>query len=280
MWIIKRLLFTAALALALVLTAAPEASAGTTFVGAKGWFTTWNSGILDWLEKDLAVSFSKNRLLFTVHRDPGDGYLAGPLLGYMTDNGKWSFSFAPMMYSNFDQSWSGSAGSMRLMGRAELQRKDYDFAASYTLSKHYKVYFGYKIQYMDLDFVLTYDTTMGSFVNFYSLECETHIPTIGLGAAYALSPKTALSGQAGLLYSLIDLTMSDTSGNKEDIWPQPGLGFNAEATATYKPTMNAFLQLGYRYQVFVIEARGPGREIKTKSYDITYGPTASVMWSF
>ena len=45
------------------------ARAGTYFLGAKGWYTTWDSGILDWIEEDIAKSFRENRLDFNAHKD-------------------------------------------------------------------------------------------------------------------------------------------------------------------------------------------------------------------
>ena len=264
----------------LLLSTASSAGAQTGFIGAKAWFTTWDSGILDWLEKDLAVSFEENRLRFTAHKDPGQGYMAGPLIGAMSDDGKWSFSLAPMFFSDFEQTWSGSAGTMTLNGEAELSRFDLDMAVSYAMNKNYKFFVGYKMQFMKLDFNLSYDTTMGTSMYTYKIDAEAHIPTVGIGAAYALNNKTVAGGQVGLLYSFMNLHVTDQSGATEDIWPHPGVGFNGEANLTYKPYRHGFVQLGYRYQIFVIDARGPGRDEKTRSYDITYGPTLAVVLMF
>ncbi len=277
---IKRFLLLS-ITLFCVLTVSTSTShAQGVFVGAKAWFTTWDSGILDWLEKDLAVSFEENRLRFSAHKEPGQGYMAGPLFGGMSDDGKWSFSLAPMIFSDFEQSWSGSAGTMVLNGDAELSRFDLDMAVSYAMSKNYKFFVGYKMQYMKLDFTLSYDTTMGSSMYNYKIDAEAHIPTIGLGAVYALNNKTVAGGQVGLLYSFMDLHVTDQAGVTENIWPHPGLGFNAEANLTYRPYSKGMVQLGYRYQLFVIDARGPRRSEKTRSYDITYGPTLALVFMF
>jgi hypothetical protein len=256
------------------------AEAGTYFLGVKGWYTTWDSGILDWLEEDIATTFADNRLDFEADRDPGDGHLVGPLLGYQTDDGKWSYSLAVMVFSDFEQDWGGNAGAMMLTGDAALDRHDIDFAVNYTLSKYLKVYGGYKYQDSELDFTLSFDTIMGRQTDVFKVDFEAHIPTVGLGAVYPLHETVVIGGQAGLLYAIMDMKIKNPDGDTDNIWPHPGLGFNTEANITYMPWKHLLLQLGYRYQVFTVEARGPGREDIVKSYDITYGPTFSLVFTF
>ncbi len=263
----------------ILLTPAPS-EAGTTFVGLKYWHAEWDSGVLDWFEQDLAVSFKQNRLQLSAHSEPGSGYLAGPMFGYLTDDGKWSLSVSPMIFSSFTQQWSGRAGPMELKGDVELSRMDIDIAASRLLSKRFKFFFGYKYQKSDVDFKLTYVTGMGVVTEKYKLRSEAHIPTVGIAAVQALTPKLVAGGQFGLLYAIMDLELKDSTGRTEDIRPYPGLGFNAEANLTYMPLERTIVQLGYRFQVFTLEARGPGRDDITKSYDITHGPSLTVMRTF
>jgi hypothetical protein len=257
------------------------AAAGTYFLGVKGWYTTWDSGILDWLEEDIATTFAENRLEFEADRDPGDGHLIGPLLGYQTDDGKWSYSLAVMVFSDFEQDWGGNAGTMILTGDAELERHDIDFAVNYTLSQYFKIYWGYKYQDSELDFALTFTPAMGmEQTDDFKVDFEAHIPTIGLAAVYPLHDTVVIGGQLGLLYAIMDMKIKNPDGATDDIWPHPGLGFNTEVNITYMPWQNWIFQLGYRYQVFTIEARGPGREEIVESYDITYGPTLSFVVTF
>ncbi len=268
--------------LVLYLTLWPTISnAGTFMVGAKGWYASWDSAILDWFEQDIAIGFRENRLTLTADSDPGEGYLAGPLFGYQTSDGKWSFSFAPMVFSSFSQDWHGTAGSMVLTSDVDLERKDFDLAASYTLTKYLKVFFGYKFQDMDLDFTLSYDTLVGPQTFRYKVESMVHIPTVGVGGVYPLSEKFVTGLQLGVLYAIPELNLIKIdTGEVEDIEPWPSLGFNGEATATYQLFESFIVQLGYRYQVFTLEARGPGRVEKTKSYDITHGAILSAVYVF
>ena len=88
----------------------------------------------------------------TVHKSDGEGYLAGPMVGYQTDDGNWSYSFAPMVFSDFTQDWSGNSGPMILNTTVELERHDFDFAASRKINNNFKYYIGYKYQDMSMDF--------------------------------------------------------------------------------------------------------------------------------
>lgn len=259
-------------------TSASEA--GTFFLGVKGWYTMWDSAIMDYLEKDIAVSFAQNRVQFQAQRDDGEGYLIGPLFGYQTDDGKWAFSFAPMIISDFTQDWDGSAGSMNLRGEADLERQDYDLAVTYTLSQYFKVFAGYKYQDMKLDFDLIYDTIMGSQLDTFIVEAQAHIPTFGIGLAYPINEKIAVSGQAGLLYPMMDMEISSETGATDDILPQARPGFNSEVNLTYQPMKNILVQLGYRYQMFEFKGRSPGKTEAITSRDITHGVTLSTVYIF
>ncbi|MCK4838587.1 MAG: hypothetical protein KAS94_07260 [Desulfobulbaceae bacterium] len=255
------------------------AKAGTYFTGAKGWYASWDSGILNWFEEDLAHSFLANRLTLTADSDPGDGYLLGPLFGYMTDDGKWSFSFAPMIISDFSQDWHGMAGPMALNTTVDLTRHDFDFAASMKLSDNYKMFFGYKYQDMKMDFNLSYEV-MSDPQNFlYCIESQVHIPTVGISGVYQFGSSLVAGGQVGLLYTFPSLEIT-SAGVTEDIRPWNSFGFNLEASLTYRPATDVLLQVGYRYQVFEFEARAPGSYNDISSYDITHGLTLTGVYLF
>ena len=256
-----------------------RALAGTYFTGAKSWYASWDSAILDWFEEDLGQAFLQNRLTLRADSDPGDGYLAGPMFGYLTDDGEWSFSFAPMVFSSFSQDWHGTAGPMSLLTTVDLTRRDYDLAASMKLNNNYKLYFGYKYQDMKMDFHLAYDVA-GMPQNFlYKIESKIHIPTIGIGTAYQLTDSLVAGGQAGILYTFPTLKIT-TAGVSEDIRPWNSFGFNIELNLTYRPASNVLVQAGYRYQVFEFEARAPGSFNDISSYDITHGLTLSAIYMF
>ena len=81
--------------------------AGTFMVGAKYWYANWDSAILDWFEKDIGGGFKALGVELRSDIDTGSGYLAGPLLGYQTDDGSLAVSLAPMLFSSFSQDWTG-----------------------------------------------------------------------------------------------------------------------------------------------------------------------------
>jgi len=266
-----------------------SAHAGTFYTGVKWWQASWDSAILDWFEKDIGQSFRENRLQLVSHKDPGKGYLAGPILGYQTDDRQWSFSFSPMIVSDFSQDWQGSPGIVKLRNTVNLKRRDLDLSASYTINKYLKGYLGYKYQDMKMDMNITFVVPMNNNPNpptlsqdfHYVVESTVHIPTAGLAGVYQISDHLATGLQAGVLYAIPTLKLKESSlGVDQDVNPWPGLGFNTEATLTYQPLQNLLVQGGYRYQVFKMEARAPGRTETTKSYDVTHGLTVSAIYVF
>jgi hypothetical protein len=130
-------IWIASVVFAHVLVVSPGAlEAGTFMVGGKHWEAEWDSAILDWFEKDIGAGLTELGLTLNSDIDRGSGYLAGPLLGYQTDDGAWAVSLAAMEFSHFAQDWTGNAGTMALQTNVDTDRKDFDFAVSYSLSKH------------------------------------------------------------------------------------------------------------------------------------------------
>ena len=76
--------------------------------GVKGWYTSWESSVLDWFEKNLIADFASRGVDLSTDIDNGSGYLAGPLVSYQSDDGKWSASLAPMVFSSIFTGLEGS----------------------------------------------------------------------------------------------------------------------------------------------------------------------------
>lgn len=263
--------------------------AGTYMSGIKYWHASWDSAVLDWFEKDIGVGFRSNGINLKSNIDPGEGYLTGPVFGYQTDDGTWSISLALMLLSSFSQDWGGQAGSMELNTDVDTDRRDIDLAASYSLAgfrkslsifKYTKLFVGYKYQQVDYDLSLSYDTLMGQRQFDYKLNAEVHMGTIGAGLAYPINDKFAIGLQAGVGLALIELEMEEPDGSVFDVSPSASFAYNGELTATYTPIQNLILQLGYRAQLWYLEARSPTRWEQTVSEDWTYGPTFTVVYAF
>lgn len=115
---------------------------GTFYAGAKFWYTIWDSGALEWFG-DLVDSFYRSfDVPITVDSETGTGYLAGPLLGYQTPNGKLNISFTPMILSHSSQETEVRPNGADVNAAAtsiDLERKDYDFAVSYSLADLKKI---------------------------------------------------------------------------------------------------------------------------------------------
>ncbi|MCK5344873.1 MAG: hypothetical protein KAR20_15790, partial [Candidatus Heimdallarchaeota archaeon] len=201
-----------------------NSNAGNYMVGVKGWVASWESSVLDWFEQDIAAGFRENGLVLSAQKDPGSGYLTGPIFSYQKDDSKWSFSLALMVFSSFSQDWEGSASGMDLDSNLNIDRMDFDFVVNYSLYKYMKVFFGYKHQTVDMDFSLAYDTMMGRRKFDYTLESNVKMPTAGVGVFYPAYDKLVLGLQLGLLYSITELEITDENNQTFNIWPRPSLG--------------------------------------------------------
>lgn len=264
--------------------------AGTFMIGAKYWYAEWDSAVLEWFEKDIGAGFKEMGLTLDSDIDRGSGYLAGPLLGYQTDDGTWAISLAAMAFSHFSQDWTGNVGSMALGTDVDTDRKDFDFAVSYSLSKYQdklsllkysKIFAGYKYQIVDYDLELSYSTLMGLRRFDYKLDAAVHMPTVGVGFVYPVSDKLVLGLQAGVGLALIDLEMKDPDGETFDISPDASITYNGELALTLLPPIkNLLIQLGFRAQVWYLKARSPTWWEETESKDFTWGPTISAVYTF
>ncbi|HQI82899.1 MAG TPA: hypothetical protein PLR71_15235 [Deltaproteobacteria bacterium] len=278
----------AATALLLVLPIS-DAKAGTFLTGAKYWHAQWDSAVLDWFEKDIGAGFAEVGATLVSDIDKGSGYLAGPLIGYQTDDGAWSFSFAPMVFSHFSQDWHGNADTMALNTSIDTTRRDYDLAAIHSLARYQdkapflrycRVYAGYKYQTLEYDLTLRYNTDMGEVAYDYDLEASVHIPTVGFGLTYPVHEKAVLGVQGGVGLALIDLKMTDRENTTFDIYPKYSYTFNGEANVSILPINNLVVQLGYRFQEWYLEAMSPQAWEKTESRDRTTGWTLTGVYTF
>jgi hypothetical protein len=276
--------------LAVILTVPlTHAHAGTFMVGAKYWYAQWDSAVLDWFEKDIGVGFKALGVTLNSDIDTGTGYMAGPVFGYQTDDKSWSFSFAPMVLSSFSQDWKGTAGTMNLKTDIDTTRRDYDLAATFSLSpykeklsflEYCRVYAGFKYQTVEYDLKLKYNTEMGDVMYDYKLDAKVSMPTIGAGVVYPVFDKLVLGLQGGVGLALIDLEMKDPDKVTFDIDPEYSYLFNTEGSVSFLPMNNLILQLGLRYQEWYLKARSPQRWDKTESRDTTFGPTLTVVYTF
>jgi hypothetical protein len=276
--------------LAVILTVPlTHAHAGTFMVGAKYWYAQWDSAVLDWFEKDIGVGFKALGVTLNSDIDTGTGYMAGPVFGYQTDDKSWSFSFAPMVLSSFSQDWKGTAGTMNLKTDIDTTRRDYDLAATFSLSQYKeklsfleycRVYAGFKYQTVEYDLKLKYNTEMGDVMYDYKLDAKVSMPTIGAGVVYPVFDKLVLGLQGGVGLALIDLEMKDPDKVTFDIDPEYSYLFNTEGSVSFLPMNNLILQLGLRYQEWYLKARSPQRWDKTESRDTTFGPTLTVVYTF
>ena len=275
-----------------------KTEAGTFTIGAKYWYeTTWDSGYLG-IFVPMYTDNLRNSQDFTFENIEyealvGSGYLAGPLLGYQTDNGRWSFSIAAMVLSHFSQSVQGTSQvpvdissicedcplvipfetHERLT--VDVTRRDYDFAASYSFSQsdsfleYCKVFLGFK--YQQVEYGLTSNLRIWDITSTetYTSDYDVYMPTLGIGIVYPFSENIAAGIQGGIGGAFFDGLNIDDS-----------LTYNFEANVSIKPTDNIIIQLGYRYQEFPFDFHDPEFGKTYESKDKTYGPTLTITYAF
>ena len=263
--------------------------AGAFVAGAKFWYANWDSAVLDWFAKDLTVGFSALGVPITFNVDTGKGYLTGPVLGYQTEDGTWSFTLAAMCFSNFSQDLTATADSMTVNTNVDTNRKDFDLAVIYSLTKHqeawswlkyFSVFAGFKYQTFDYDLSLNYMTLMGSRQYKYKLDSQVYMGTVGAAVAYPISDKFGIGLQAGIGLALPELELTNPDGSAFDISPDATVTYNGEITFNYMPIRSLLFQLGFRAQVWYLKARSPQRWEETESKDTTYGPTFTIVYRF
>lgn len=277
------------LALLLELTMVTAVQAGTWMLGLKGWYTSWESSVIGWYEKNTEALFAANGVPIDVKKESGTGYLAGPVIGYQTDGGEWSFSLAAMVFSQFNQSVDIDGGDMDITTDGNLERQDFDIVATYSLFKYsdsfslfkyQNLFFGCKYQLANMDLDISFETLGPTKVDHNEIEQAVIMPTIGTGFSFPLWRKTAVGLQLGLLYVIPDMTFKNDDGT-HNIWTEPSFGFNGEITFSYLPFNSLVLQLGYRYQAFSLTAGFlDDPDAETESPDITQGLTLTAVYLF
>lgn len=237
----KKLLSVCAL-FCVLLWSAPL-SAGTVMIGAKGWYAEWASAT------DKAISQVLAEMLDYSHTSkPGTGYMFGPVLGYQTEDGRFSFSSAFMVLDKFTQTNSYSSGGATVGTKTEMDRKDFDFALSVMVLDWLKVYAGYKYTMAD------YDVKFSSTGNdFYQIEYKGSIPTLGIAAAFPVTDMIVVGAQAGLLYVIPDYRWRVASGKWEKLGADKSFGYSIEPNLSIRPFESFVLQCGLRYQIYNVK---------------------------
>ena len=244
--------------------------AGTFIAGAKSWFAFWESGVINQYEKRMKTSTT----IESIEKDPGKGFLAGPLIGYQADDGKWSFGLAIMAFSYFQQDMTGketSGGGVEF--DASLRRMDFDLAANYRLNSYMKAIAGYKHQYSELDL----ENKSAGFSEKYT--AHVSIPTLGIGFSYPLSNSLVAGLQLGILYVIPSVEVEYDAGGSMELETENSFGFNGETAISYLVTQNLIIELGYRLQVYEYTANVPG-DPAGDTRDLTHGVVVSAYYLF
>jgi hypothetical protein len=283
----------------LFFTVPVTSNAGTMMLGAKSWYTWWDSAVSEFGARETnkvfeallsdASEFIDIDIDSEIRFDQkdGDGILYGPMLSYQTDDGLWSFSLAFMVFGSFSQDTDVVATvedyTFLLESDLDLDRKEIDFAVSRKIWEKFRVFLGFK--YQEVEYVNEIDTEFGDF-DLFEAEATILMPTAGIGYVHPLSDKMAIGLQGGLLlvtgkvgYGLFE----DSIEGWEDL--DTTVGFNGEFSLSYMINQNLLVQAGYRYQTMKLKAdfgHVPIIDvgIELDDTDTVHGFTVSAVYAF
>ncbi len=228
------------------LTSMTGAYAGTVMVGAKAWYVEWDSAY-DKAFADMLVSYmnaDEPTENWTATYKPGTGYLAGPMIGYQTDDNLWSFSAAFMIINSFktDTEWKETNVYGGVINtKTEMDRKDIDLSVSYMLTDYMKIFVGYKY------IKATYDSKLNG-ADFYKIEMTSSMPSAGVSFVASLSESFVAGLQLGAMYVKPEYKWEDETVKADDSY-----GVTVEPNLTYVISENFMLQLGIRYQIYSVK---------------------------
>ena len=262
-----------------------KAYAGTFLIGAKYWWVmSWDSAILAYYDKGLCADVIRTDFAYNSESEAGTGYLAGPVFGYQTSDGVWSFGFAPMVISSFSQKLNAKAwppadpsNIYPINTDIKLQRMDYDLAVSYSLFQfkdslsvleYCKLFAGIKYETVKADLTSTIQDT--EFNQSVDIKYDLIMPTVGVGVVYPFTDKFFAGIQGGLGLAII---------SSSDIKADSTVSYNVDCNLGFMPIDKLILQLGFRYQRWDLKTTSSDANPGTYA-DITYGPTLSCAYVF
>ncbi len=246
--------------------------AGTIMVGAKGWYTEWESAfdkaIADAVIHYCYIEDPAGNYSSTVK--PGKGFLAGPLIGYQTDDNLWSFSAAFMFINLFKSDTDWDFNGYELKTKTKMRRNDYDMSVSYMLLDFMKVFAGFK--YVKS----TYDVDIKNPAeDFYKAEMTCKIPTAGIALGGSLTDSIVLGIQLGIMYIIPDYKYEG-----EKLKADNSIGYTVEPNLSFLISENFMLQTGVRYQIYNAKFNDTKNDLNVTKNDQMLGVTASAVFMF
>lgn len=263
-----------------------------TYVGLRAWEAQWSPGIIRAQERRTEIlnyynylSGGKNYEVVIASTDSAGGAYGGPLVSYVTENRRWSFSAVALEgRSNLSSistlhvletpqigSVPGSYGSFADSQSTRPVRNDLDATVGYALTERVKLFAGVKGQSYRYELE---STTFGT-INDASTSQEFHFKMGGrghtilshrysgaaMGVAYALpvSDTGAITGSLGVFAArgraTTDSTLLISAGSTLNIFQgqrnTSGLHMSAatyELAYTSRVTEDLFFQWGFRGQ--------------------------------
>jgi len=268
---------------AALFTAGPVSSA-TWYAGASAWAMLWDPGALRQYQSALHDSSTD---ITEINREFAKGTMAGPVLGFRSQNKKWRVRASYLAWGSFNQ-------DMRAQGYDSINTQDFtvDFdislargefrgSVSYAPSAFIRFFAGYTHQYYTLELESSY--TDGAFSSTWRQEYNAvvYMPAAGVVLCRDLPNGIFLDLRLGIIYTIpsIDVTMYDiNTGNstgKRSLRADSGPGFTSEAAAGFRVIRHVLIRAGYRFESFRYRLKEGGT-----TGDTTQGVTLSASLIF
>ncbi len=235
--------------------------------------------------------------------DWGTGVLYGPVMSIrFTEDLSLSLSALLGQQSTSWQSQNKPFESNMIFGDYSftVYRADVDSALSYALGQYFKIFAGYKYQYLKLDYKFTEIRTNSSLAVqeisvFYTDNAYTnaHGPALGIGLNYPLSETYFFSVNVSALYmwGTFYFKSKRFAGNITPLVPQSGdpidlsmyvVGFNVEPVIGINPGNSLpIVILGARCQLAQFNLKDTQGELPDKGLDDTIlGIFVSIVYMF
>jgi len=263
--------------------------AGDFFIGVRTWQAAWSPGVIRKIKHNGDVRTLRNLsngalTSVPVATDTVSGLYGGPLISYITDNRKWSFSLVGLTGKSSRQGYvrdrlQSSYTYLKYVTNSAYsrpRRRDLDATVAYGLTGRFKVFTGYKRQGYVYEKTITrrgalhFNDGMGGFVNNPLFGTGKHNishsyagPVIGLAYSFPLSITSAISLSLGYFKAGGDsrensyyMESNGHTGSRihfkyvaeESNTPLSMYGSTFEITYTGAITSSLYIQVGYRGQ--------------------------------
>ncbi len=288
----KRILFTLLAISTLLIISSINSFAGTLHIGARGFYTFWDSGIAKMnaqiVENQIQKEMTQAEINIanfggagglTVDDPTSSGYVLGPVIGYTTTDKKWSFKGDFMFLGQYTTDIGANVAvtanlpiigtttqNLPISSELAIEHTEINLEARRKLTDLFSVFAGYRYpsytSQIEADYSLSVvAATISSDIDF-KLNADMHMLFAGVGIEKSFNSVLSLKANLGAGLPVAgsveqDLKVSSNFFN-EDISSDGGeikmalLGF-ADIAIDFKVSKSVILQLGYQFRYLTVD---------------------------